>query len=72
MEIPLTDPERFGFFARSALEFLLQRNMKEGVQPDIFHCHDWQTGPCAKVFWEDYQPHGLENPRCVSLLNPKP
>ena len=61
LHIPMTGPERFGFFSRAALEFLLQ----SGRQPDIVHCHDWQTGPVAKSYWEDYNPYGLSNPRYV-------
>lgn len=34
------DPERFAFFNRAALEFLVKTNKN----PDIIHCHDWQTG----------------------------
>jgi starch synthase len=59
LQIPMTDPERFGFFSRAALEFLLQ----SGRQPDIVHCHDWQTAPVAKAYWDDYNPYGLSNPR---------
>ncbi len=31
---------RFVFFQRAALESL----KKLGIQPDVIHCHDWQTG----------------------------
>ncbi len=31
--------ERFGFFSKAALELCQQIDF----QPDIFHCHDWQT-----------------------------
>ena len=34
------DPERFAFFCRAALEFMLKANK----HPEIIHCHDWQTG----------------------------
>lgn len=33
------NPERFIFFSRSVLEF----SKLIGFQPDIIHCHDWQT-----------------------------
>lgn len=33
------DTERFLFFSRAALELLLQT----GKQPDVLHCHDWQS-----------------------------
>ena len=32
--------ERFLFLSRCALELCLQL----GIEPDVFHCHDWQTG----------------------------
>lgn len=65
LEIPMTDAERFGFFSKAALEWLLQSKR----QPDIIHCHDWQTAPCAKSFWQDYQPFGLSNPRVVFTIH---
>ena len=65
LEIPLTDAERFGFFSKAALEWLLQSKRN----PDIIHCHDWQTAPCAKSYWEDYNPYGLDNPRVVFTIH---
>jgi len=50
---------RFDFFCKAALEFLLQTHR----QPDILHCHDWQTAHMAKSFWDDYQPYGLWKPK---------
>ena len=41
------DEVRFDFFCRAALEFLLQT----GRQPDVLHCHDWQTAHLAKAYW---------------------
>lgn len=32
--------ERFGYFSKAALSVLPQI----GFQPDVIHCHDWQTG----------------------------
>lgn len=32
--------ERFAFFSRAALHFVRDA----GLQPDVIHCHDWQTG----------------------------
>ncbi len=46
------DPNRFAFFCRAALEFLLKR----GKQPDIIHCHDWQTGLVPVLLYETLQP----------------
>jgi starch synthase len=34
---------RFGFFCGAALEYLRVRN----VQPDILHCHDWQSATAS-------------------------
>ena len=65
LPMPLTDAERFGFFSRAALEWMLQ----SGRQPDIIHCHDWQTAPVAKVYWEDYHNYGLGNPRVVFTIH---
>ena len=65
LEIPMTDAERFGFFSRAALEWMLQ----SGRQPDIIHCHDWQTAPVAKAYWEDYHKYGLDNPRIVFTIH---
>ena len=65
LEIPLTDAERFGYFSRAALEWMLQ----SGRQPDIIHCHDWQTAPVAKCYWEDYHNYGLSNPRIVFTIH---
>ena len=65
LEIPLTDAERFGFFSKAALEWMLQSKRN----PDIIHCHDWQTAPCAKSYWEDYNAYGLDNPRVVFTIH---
>ncbi len=34
------DVERFAFFSKACIEFIL----KEKLNIDIIHCHDWQTG----------------------------
>ena len=65
LPIPMTDSERFGFFSRAALEWMLQ----SGRQPDIIHCHDWQTAPVAKAYWEDYHNYGMSNPRIVFTIH---
>ena len=60
------DPERFTFFSRAALEFLL----KSDRNPDIIHCHDWHTGLVPVLLYEIYQGIGLDNPRvCYTLHN---
>lgn len=63
--IPLTDSQRFGFFSKCALEFLLQT----GRQPDIIHCHDWQTAPVAKYYWDDYNQFGLPKSKVVMTIH---
>jgi len=45
------DAERFAFFSKAALEFLLQ----SGRRPDVIHCHDWQTGLVPVLLYEQYQ-----------------
>ena len=60
------DAERFAFFSRAALEFLL----KSGKHPDIIHCHDWQTSLVPVLLYEIYQGLGMTHPRvCLTLHN---
>lgn len=60
------DPQRFAFFSRAALEFML----KSGKHPDIIHCHDWQTGLLPVLLWEIYAGLGMSHPRvCYTLHN---
>jgi len=60
------DAARFAFFSRAALEFIY----KTGRQPDIIHCHDWQTGLLPVLLYEMYQPMGMHHPRvCYTLHN---
>jgi starch synthase len=60
------DPARFAFFSRAVLELLL----KSDRQPDVIHCHDWQTGLVPVLLWEMYQGLGLTHPRvCYTLHN---
>lgn len=62
------DPERFAFFSRAALEFLL----KSGKRPDIIHCHDWQTGIAPVMLFDIYKGLGMGNSRvCFTLHNLK-
>jgi starch synthase len=44
------DPERFAFFSRAAVEFMLAA----GKRPDVVHCHDWQTGLVPVLLREQY------------------
>ncbi len=60
------DAMRFAFFSKAALEFLY----KTGKQPDIIHCHDWQTGLVPVLLYEIYEAQGLNHPRvCYSIHN---
>jgi starch synthase len=61
----MTDQERFGFFSKAALEWMLQ----SGRNPDIIHIHDWQTAPVAKFLAEDYAPYGLDNPKVIFTIH---
>jgi starch synthase len=60
------DGDRFVFFCRAALEFLLKTNK----HPDVIHCHDWQTGLVPVLLYEMYQRFGLGHSRaCYTLHN---
>lgn len=62
------DPERFAFFNRAALEFMLKANK----HPDIIHCHDWQTGLVPVLLYDKYKQQGMSHPRvCYTLHNLK-
>ena len=60
------DAERFAFFSKAALEFLL----RSGKRPDIIHCHDWQTALVPVLLYEIYQHIGMEHQRvCFTAHN---
>jgi len=60
------DLMRFAFFSRAALEFM----HKTGKQPDIIHCHDWQTALVPVLLFEMYQHLGMRHPRaCFTIHN---
>jgi len=44
------DAERFAFFSKAALEFMV----RAGKHPDVVHCHDWQTGFVPVLLREQY------------------
>src|SRR5215469_310240 len=44
------DSERFAFFSKAAVEFMLAA----GKRPDVIHCHDWQTGLVPVLLREQY------------------
>jgi starch synthase len=60
------DGERFAFFSRAAMEFMLKANK----HPEIIHCHDWQTALVPVLLYETYQHLGMHHPRvCFTLHN---
>uniref|UniRef100_A0A0D9X573 starch synthase n=1 Tax=Leersia perrieri TaxID=77586 RepID=A0A0D9X573_9ORYZ len=59
------DAGRFGFFCRSALEFLLQ----SGSSPYIIHCHDWSSAPVAWLYKEHYANSRLASARIVFTIH---
>jgi starch synthase len=60
------DDQRFAFFCRAALEFMLKANK----HPEIIHCHDWQTALVPVLLYEMYQHFGMKHPRvCFTLHN---
>lgn len=62
------DIERYAFFCRAALEFMLKANK----HPDIIHCHDWQTGLLPVFLYDIYKNAGMTHPRvCYTIHNIK-
>jgi starch synthase len=60
------DVLRFAFFTRAAMEFL----WKTGKNPEIIHCHDWQTALAPVFLFEIYQHLGMRHPRvCLTIHN---
>ena len=60
------DGDRFAFFTRAALEFMLKSNK----HPDVIHCHDWQTALTPVLLYEIYQRLGMTHSRvCFTLHN---
>src|SRR5215831_13245762 len=59
------DAERFGFFAKAAVEFMLAANKR----PDIIHCHDWQTGLVPVLLAEQYRQVMPDQRVCYTIHN---
>jgi starch synthase len=59
------DPERFAFFSRAALEFMLRADKR----PDIIHCHDWQTGLVPVLLYEQYRQAMADQRVCYTIHN---
>ena len=47
--------DRFTFFSRAVLEYLLQSKSK----PDVVHCHDWHTALIPVLYHEIFKTFGL-------------
>ncbi len=60
------EAQRFAFFSKAALEFLL----KSGKRPEIIHTHDWQTALVPVLLFEIYQHIGMAPQRvCHTIHN---
>ena len=59
------DAERFTFFSKAALEFMLKANMR----PDVIHCHDWQTGLVPVLLYEQYREVLPDQRVCYTIHN---
>ena len=59
------DAERFAFFSKAALEFMLRANKR----PDIIHCHDWQTGLVPVLLYEQYRTAMPDQRVCYTIHN---
>jgi starch synthase len=59
------DAERFAFFSKAAVEFMVQANK----HPDIIHCHDWQTGLIPVLLHEQYAGVMADQKVCYTVHN---
>ena len=59
------DAERFAFFSKAALEFMVAT----GKRPDIVHCHDWQTGLVPVLLHEQYGEAMPDQRVCYTIHN---
>ncbi len=59
------DAERFTFFSKAALEFMV----KSGKRPDVIHCHDWQTGLVPVLLCEQYRQALPDQRVCYTIHN---
>jgi starch synthase len=52
--------ERFAFFCRAVVQWLVEFQNKAKWVPDVIHAHDWQTALCLaylKILYVDYTQH---------------
>jgi starch synthase len=60
------DAERFAFFSKAALEFMLKSNKR----PDVIHTHDWHTALVPVLLFEIYAGLGMAQQRvCHTIHN---
>jgi starch synthase len=59
------DAERFAFFSKAALEFMVRANKR----PDVIHCHDWQTGLVPVLLYEQYGQVMADQRVCYTIHN---
>jgi starch synthase len=59
------DAERFAFFSKAALEFMLRADKR----PDVIHCHDWQTGLVPVLLYEQYGQVMPDQRVCYTIHN---
>ncbi|KAJ4709151.1 Starch synthase, chloroplastic/amyloplastic [Melia azedarach] len=57
--------EAYLFFSRACLEWM----QVTGVQADIIHVHEWQTGVIPLLYWDMYQNLSLKKPRIVLTIH---
>lgn len=58
--------ERFGYFSVAALEVMAHLQL----QPNIVHCHDWQTGMVSVMYHEHYKNYPFfENYRFIYTIH---
>ncbi|XP_056173376.1 uncharacterized protein LOC115685240 isoform X2 [Syzygium oleosum] len=55
------DFERFSYFSRAALDYLV----KAGKKPDVLHIHNWQTSIVGPLFWDIFVKQGLEGTKIL-------
>jgi starch synthase len=59
------DAERFAFFSKAALEFMVRADKR----PDVIHCHDWQTGLVPVLLYEQYGQVMADQRVCYTIHN---
>jgi starch synthase len=59
------DAERFAFFSKAALEFMLRADKR----PDVIHCHDWQTGLVPVLLYEQHGQVMPDQRVCYTIHN---